>query len=110
VAGRKGAGSSHCGDNGGARKVVVEVENDGTLAPPKIQINRVVTCDDAFGCPWPPSDGCDGWTVVRRARGFTLWRSIRIVPSVPPSHDRANNLHWRQASKKELKDEDRREE
>jgi hypothetical protein len=47
--------------------------------PPHIKIIRVITADDPFGCPWPPSDGNAVWTVVRRTRGFTLWRSIQIV-------------------------------
>jgi hypothetical protein len=46
---------------------------------PHIKILHVVTADDPFGCPWPPSDGCDGWTIVRQLCGFTLWRQILIV-------------------------------
>jgi hypothetical protein len=47
-----------------------------------IQINHILTADDPLGCPWPPSDGHAMWTVVRRTRGFSLWRSIRIVPAL----------------------------
>jgi hypothetical protein len=44
-----------------------------------MQIHHVLTADDPFGCPWPPNNG-DGavWAVVRRMRGFTLWRSITV--------------------------------
>jgi hypothetical protein len=80
----KGAGPDHCGDNGGARKLV-DVGSGDNLVSSNFQINRVLTADDAFGCPWPPSD-LDGWTVVRRIRGFTLWRSIKIAQPVPPPH------------------------
>ena len=37
-------------------------------------IEIVVTADDAFGEPWPPGGFC---SIVRRARGFTLWRRVR---------------------------------
>jgi hypothetical protein len=85
VAARKGAGAPHRGDDAEARKIV-EMWNDNSLASSEIQINRVLTADSFDGCPWPPSDGREGWTVVRRMRGFTLWRSIGIAQPVPPPH------------------------
>jgi hypothetical protein len=36
-------------------------------------IQHVITADDPFGEPWPPDGSC---SIVRRARGFTLWRRI----------------------------------
>jgi hypothetical protein len=50
-----------------------------------IQIIRVTTADDFNGQPWPPTG--DGWAVVRRTDGFTVWRSIRLVQSNPPPAD-----------------------
>jgi hypothetical protein len=50
-----------------------------------IQIVRVTTADDLNSQPWPPLG--DGWAVVRRADGFTVWRSIRLVQSDPPPAD-----------------------
>ena len=39
-------------------------------------IEHVVTADDPFGEPWPPDGLC---SIVRRARGFTLWRRIFLT-------------------------------
>jgi hypothetical protein len=49
-----------------------------------IRITRMITADDAFGESWPPPSN-DNWTVIRRLRGFTVWRAIRIVQPEPPS-------------------------
>jgi hypothetical protein len=43
---------------------------------PRVQdwrVEHVVTADDPFGEPWPPDGLC---SVVRRVRGFTLWRRL----------------------------------
>jgi hypothetical protein len=41
-------------------------------------IEHIITADDPFGEPWPPDGFC---SVVRRARGFTLWRRISLQSS-----------------------------
>ncbi len=45
---------------------------------PALSIQRIITCDDPFGEPCPPAGSC---SVVRRARGFTLWRRLFLAPS-----------------------------
>ena len=50
-----------------------------------MQIQHIVTADDPFGEPWPPSDA-GLWCVVRRVRGFTIWRSIQLASEPPPSN------------------------
>jgi hypothetical protein len=49
----------------------------------RLKIIRTVTADGPFGEPWPPADG-DGWTVIRRSHGFTVWRKIQITKPDPP--------------------------
>jgi hypothetical protein len=58
-----------------------------------IKITVTVTADDPFNEPWPPSS-TDNWHVVRCARGFTLWRSIRIVQQPEPALTTANGRRW----------------
>jgi hypothetical protein len=41
-------------------------------------IEHLITADDPFGAPWPPDGVC---SIVRRARGFTLWRRIFLSSS-----------------------------
>jgi hypothetical protein len=55
-----------------------------------IQIMTFRTADDPNG-PWPPTG--DGWVEVRRADGFTFWRLIRLVQSVPPPADARTNKY-----------------
>jgi hypothetical protein len=43
-------------------------------------IQHIITADDPFGEPWPPDGFC---SVVRRARGFTLWRRVISSPITP---------------------------
>jgi hypothetical protein len=42
----------------------------------EMKIIHAVTADDPFGEPWPPYSD-DIWHVVRRSRGFTVWRAIQ---------------------------------
>ena len=48
-----------------------------------IRVIHVITADDPFGEPWPPSS-TDNWHVVRRKHGFTKWRAIQVVQPEPP--------------------------
>jgi len=41
-------------------------------------IQHIITVDDPLGEPWPPDGFC---SIVRRARGFTLWRRISLKSS-----------------------------
>jgi hypothetical protein len=53
-----------------------------------LQIVTVTTDDDLSGQPWPPtSDTNILWSLVRRAEGRALWRSIQLVQSDPPPAD-----------------------
>jgi hypothetical protein len=59
---------------------------------PQFIITHAVTADSFDGYPWPPSS-TDTWHVVRRlSHNFTLWRSIQIAQSVPPSTDAQSDL------------------
>jgi hypothetical protein len=53
-----------------------------------MEIQHAVTGDSLDGQPWPPLG--DGWVIVRRIPGFTLWRSIQIAQSHSPPADFAN--------------------
>jgi hypothetical protein len=48
-------------------------------------IQHIITADDSFGEPWPPDSFC---SVVRRTRGFTLWR--RFFLTSPADHWRTS--------------------
>jgi hypothetical protein len=41
-----------------------------------LDIRHATTSDCPDGAPWPPAG--DGWVMVRRANGFTFWRSIQL--------------------------------
>ena len=41
-----------------------------------MKISQTLTADDCYGQPWPPPG--NGWVVIRRVPGFTLWRSIQF--------------------------------
>jgi hypothetical protein len=56
-------------------------------------IQHIVTADDPLGEPWPPDGLC---SIVRRARGFTLWRRIFLQSSsVTPGAGRRKITHTR---------------
>ncbi len=44
---------------------------------PAVAVIYVRVEDNVDGTCWPP-DGDGYWTVVRRERGFTVWRGIEI--------------------------------
>jgi hypothetical protein len=46
---------------------------------PAMIIGHAVTSDGPDGQPWPPPDSNTPWTVVRRADGCTLWRTIHLA-------------------------------
>jgi len=48
-----------------------------------MKIFHEVTVDDLYGQPWPPPG--NGWVVVRRIPGATLWRLIQIESDPPQS-------------------------
>ena len=50
-----------------------------------LDIRHATTSDCLSGQPWPPAG--DGWVIVHRANGLTLWRSIQLLPSDPPPAD-----------------------
>jgi hypothetical protein len=55
-----------------------------------LELRHETTRDCPDGAPWPP-DG-DGWVMVRRANGGTLWRLIQLVLSDPPPTDAYSNF------------------
>jgi hypothetical protein len=50
-----------------------------------LDIRHATTSDCPDGAPWPPAG--NGWVMVRRGNGLTLWRSIQLLPSDPPPAD-----------------------
>jgi hypothetical protein len=69
------------------------------LKPPAPAVNgalviqHIITADDPFGEPWPPDGLC---SIVRRARGFTLWRRVSLQSSsVTPGAARRKIAHTR---------------
>jgi hypothetical protein len=44
-----------------------------------IKISHSINRDSPDGQPWPPPDSNALWVIVRRAEGYTLWRSIQLA-------------------------------
>ena len=44
---------------------------------PVLVVEYVITADDPFGEPWPPSRNCS--LVRRTTNGFSLWRRLRLT-------------------------------
>jgi len=53
-------------------------------------IEHIITADDSFGEPWPPDGFC---SVVRRTRGFTLWRRVISSPTTPGAASTGDQTH-----------------
>jgi len=61
-----------------------------------LNIEHIITADDPFGEPWPPDGSC---SIVRRARGFTLWRRLPPPLRAPDIAANGPRSSWRHSKR-----------